>query len=60
VKPASVASFSQRPHQIAWPGQIGENPSGFEEHEEFLVGLDRILDSVQTLIGRGPGSVMGP
>jgi AcrR family transcriptional regulator len=37
-------------HQIAWSAEIGGNPSGFEEHEEFLFGVDRILDGTQALI----------
>ena len=41
-----------RLHQIAWSEEIGDNPSGFDEHEEYQFGLDRILDGVQTLIGR--------
>ncbi len=39
-----------RLHQIAWSDAIGDNPSGFNEHEEYQFGLDRILDGVQTLI----------
>jgi AcrR family transcriptional regulator len=39
-----------RLHQIAWSGEIGDNPSGFDEQEEYQFGLDRILDGVQTLI----------
>jgi AcrR family transcriptional regulator len=41
-----------RLHQIAWSDEIGDNPSGFDEHEEYLFGLDRILDGVQALIDR--------
>jgi AcrR family transcriptional regulator len=37
-------------HRIAWSAEIGDNPSGFEEHEEFLFGVDRILDGTQALI----------
>jgi AcrR family transcriptional regulator len=37
-------------HQIAWSAEIGGNPSGFEEHEEFLFGVDCILDGTQALI----------
>jgi AcrR family transcriptional regulator len=37
-------------HRIAWSAEIGGNPSGFEEHEEFLFGVDRILDGTQVLI----------
>jgi AcrR family transcriptional regulator len=39
-----------RLHQIAWSEEIGRNPTGFEEQEEFHFGLDRILDGIQTLI----------
>jgi AcrR family transcriptional regulator len=41
-----------RLHRIAWSAAIGDDPSGFDEHQEFLFGLDRILDGVQTLIDR--------
>ncbi|MGA2927889.1 MAG: TetR/AcrR family transcriptional regulator [Solirubrobacteraceae bacterium] len=41
-----------RLHQIAWSAEIGENPSGFDEQEEYQFGLDRILDGVQALISR--------
>jgi AcrR family transcriptional regulator len=37
-------------HGIAWSAEIGRNPSGFDEHEEFLFGVDRILDGTQVLI----------
>ncbi len=39
-------------HGIAWADGIGDGPSGFDEHEEFLFGVDRILDGVQALIDR--------
>lgn len=39
-----------RLHQIAWSEEIGDNPSGFAEEQEYQFGLDRILDGVQTLI----------
>jgi hypothetical protein len=39
-----------RLHQIAWSEEIGDNPSGFAELEEYQFGLDRILDGVQALI----------
>ncbi len=39
-----------RLHKIAWSKEIGEDPSGFDEHEEYQFGLDRILDGVQALI----------
>ena len=41
-----------RLHQIAWSEEIGDNTSGFDEHEEYQFGLDRILDGIQTLIDR--------
>ena len=41
-----------RLHRIAWSASIGDDPAGFDEHEEFLFGLDRILDGVETLIAR--------
>jgi AcrR family transcriptional regulator len=44
-----------RLHQIAWSERIDDNPSGFDEDEEYQFGLDRILDGVQALIDRGPG-----
>jgi hypothetical protein len=40
-------------HRIAWSSPALPDPDGFDEHQEFLFGLDRILDGVQTLIGRG-------
>ena len=39
-----------RLHRIAWSEEIGDNPSGFDEQEEYQFGLDRILDGVQALI----------
>jgi AcrR family transcriptional regulator len=39
-----------RLHHIAWSNEIGHNPSGFDEQEEYQFGLERILDGVQTLI----------
>jgi AcrR family transcriptional regulator len=39
-----------RLHRIAWSEEIGDDPSGFAEAEEFRFGLDRILDGVQALI----------
>jgi len=41
-----------RLHRLAWSASIGDDPTGFDEHEEFLFGLDRILDGVETLIAR--------
>ena len=37
-------------HQIAWSAEIGGSPSGFDEHQEFMFGVDRILDGTQVLI----------
>ncbi len=39
-----------RLHRIAWSEEIGNDPSGFDERQEFLFGLDRILDGVQVLV----------
>lgn len=39
-----------RLHRLAWSGGIGEDPSGWDEQEEFSFGLDRILDGVEVLI----------
>jgi AcrR family transcriptional regulator len=39
-----------RLHGLAWAEHIGDSPSGFDEQEEFLFGLDRILDGVEVLI----------
>jgi AcrR family transcriptional regulator len=39
-----------RLHGLAWAERIGDSPSGFDEQEEFLFGLDRILDGVEVLI----------
>lgn len=44
-----------RLHRIAWSQQIGDAPSGQDEHAEFLFGLERILDGVQTLMGSNRG-----
>jgi AcrR family transcriptional regulator len=41
-----------RLYQIAWSEEIDDNPSGADEHEEYLFGLDRILDGAQALIDR--------
>jgi AcrR family transcriptional regulator len=40
-------------YRIAWADDIGDSPSGFDEREEFLFGVERILDGVQTLIDQG-------
>ncbi len=45
-----------RLHRIAWSEDIGNDPSGFAEPEEFRFGLDRILDGVQTLIDSHTGT----
>jgi len=42
-----------RLHRLAWSADLGGSPSGFEEREEFLFGVDTILDGVQALIDRG-------
>jgi AcrR family transcriptional regulator len=39
-----------RLHRIAWSREIGSNPAGFAEDEEFRFGVDRILDGVQSYI----------
>ena len=39
-----------RLHRLAWSGAVGEDPSGWDEQEEFRFGLDRILDGVEVLI----------
>jgi hypothetical protein len=41
-----------RLHRLAWSARLGDDPSGFEEQEEFRFGLDRILDGVEVLIAR--------
>ncbi len=44
-----------RLHRLAWSGGIGDDPSGWDEQEEFRFGLDRILDGVEAFIARtGP------
>ena len=45
-----------RLHRIAWsPGAADLSPAA-DEHEEFLFGLDRILDGVQAFIDRSAAS----
>jgi AcrR family transcriptional regulator len=39
-----------RLHRIAWSAAIGDDPSGFDEQQEFRFGLDRILDGVQVMV----------
>jgi AcrR family transcriptional regulator len=41
-----------RLHRLAWSASIGDDPTGYDEQEEFRFGLDRILDGVETLIAR--------
>jgi AcrR family transcriptional regulator len=45
------ASFPRLFH-LAWAAGIGDDPSGFDERQEFYFGLDRILDGVASLMGR--------
>jgi len=45
-----------RLHRLAWSADLGGSPSGFEEREEFLFGVDAILDGVQALIDRSKTS----
>jgi AcrR family transcriptional regulator len=44
-----------RLHRLAWSEQVGGAPSGFDETEEFLFGVDCILDGVQAIIDRQHG-----
>jgi AcrR family transcriptional regulator len=46
-----------RLYRIAWSGQIGSAPSGYDEQQEFAFGLERILDGVQVLIDRTTGEM---
>ncbi len=39
-----------RLHRLAWSADAGDNPPDLDEHEEFLYGLERILDGVQCLV----------
>ena len=41
-----------RLHRLAWSASIGDDPTGYDEQEEFRFGLDRILDGVEALIAR--------
>jgi AcrR family transcriptional regulator len=41
-----------RLHRLAWTAEIGDGPSGFDEWQEFLFGVDTILDGIQALIDR--------
>jgi AcrR family transcriptional regulator len=50
-----------RLYRLAWSEDIGGDPSGFAEQQEFLFGLDRILDGVQTLMDQAhTGSSRAP
>jgi AcrR family transcriptional regulator len=44
-----------RLYRIAWSDEAGHNHPGSREHEEFALGLERILDGVQVLIGQVNG-----
>jgi AcrR family transcriptional regulator len=46
-----------RLYQLAHSEEIGDNPSGFDEQEEYEFGLDRILDGVQSLISSTPPQI---
>jgi AcrR family transcriptional regulator len=50
LREVTDAQTYPRLHRLAWSEQIGDNPAGFDEQEEFLFGLDRILDGVEVLI----------
>jgi AcrR family transcriptional regulator len=41
-----------RLHRLAWTAEIGDGQSGFDEWQEFLFGVDTILDGTQALIDR--------
>jgi AcrR family transcriptional regulator len=41
-----------RLHRLAWSADLDGSASGFEERQEFLFGVDAILDGVQALIDR--------
>jgi AcrR family transcriptional regulator len=45
-----------RLYQIAWSAGPGEEPAGPTEQEEFLFGIDRILDGVEALIEQASAS----
>lgn len=45
-------------YKLAWSKELGDDPSGFNEQEEFLFGVDRILDGAEALINAsGPKPV---
>ncbi len=41
-----------RLHTLAWSNEIGDDPSGLDERDEFLLGVDTILDGVAAMIAR--------
>ncbi|CAO5258545.1 TetR/AcrR family transcriptional regulator [Frankia sp. AgKG'84/4] len=41
-----------RLHALAWSNEIGDGPSGFDERDEFLLGVETILDGVAAMIAR--------
>jgi AcrR family transcriptional regulator len=41
-----------RLHRLAWAHEVGDSPSGWDEQQEFLFGVNAILDAVQALIDR--------
>jgi AcrR family transcriptional regulator len=41
-----------RLHRLSWSASIGDDPTGFDEQEEFRFGLDRILDGIEAFIAR--------
>jgi hypothetical protein len=41
-----------RLHRLAWAHQVGDSPSGWDEQQEFLFGVNAILDAVQAMIDR--------
>jgi len=43
---------SPRLYRIAWSTPTTGDKPGHDEHEEFLFGIDRILDGVQAHIQR--------
>ena len=45
-----------RLYRIAWSADTGDEPASSGEQEEFLFGIDRILDGVQALIEQASAS----
>jgi AcrR family transcriptional regulator len=41
-----------RLHRLAWAHEVGDRPSGWDEQQEFLFGVNAILDAVQAMIDR--------